>query len=112
MTDVANRPASEPPGATSSDPSRPDPETGRAAERIGVPKRLWRGIREDDVSGLAAEIAYRFLFAVFPFGLFVAAMSAFVAGVFHIDNPAADVINGLGDNLPPSIADSLRPALE
>ena len=35
-----------------------------------VGRRLARGVMNDDVSGLAAEIAYRFLFAVFPFGLF------------------------------------------
>ena len=79
---------------------------------MGVGRRLIAGIREHDVSGLSAEIAYRFLFAVFPFGLFVAALGGVIAGWLRIDNPAGQVIGGLGDNLPPTIADALRPELE
>jgi membrane protein len=78
----------------------------------GVGRRLITGIREHDVSGLAAEIAYRFLFAVFPFGLFVAALSGVVAGVLRIDDPSGKIIAGLGDNLPPSIAEAIQPELE
>jgi membrane protein len=77
-----------------------------------VSRRMVEGLKKDDVSGLAAEIAYRFLFAIFPFGLFVAALGAFVATSLHVDNPAQQVVAGLGDNLPPSIADGLRPELE
>jgi membrane protein len=87
-------------------------ESSGADERIGIRRRLIEGVRQHDVSGLSAEIAYRFLFAVFPFGLFVAALGAFVAGLVHVDNPAQLVLNGLGDNLPPDIAASLRPELE
>ena len=79
---------------------------------MGVGRRLITGIREHDVSGLAAEIAYRFLFAVFPFGLFVAALSGVAAGVLRIDDPSGKIIAGLGDNLPPSIAEALQPELE
>jgi membrane protein len=79
---------------------------------MGVGRRLVTGIREHDVSGLAAEIAYRFLFAVFPFGLFVAALGVGIAGWLHVDNPAEKIIGGLGDNLPPAIADAVRPELE
>jgi membrane protein len=79
---------------------------------MGVGRRLIDGIREHDVSGLAAEIAYRFLFAVFPFGLFVAALSGVAAGVLRIDDPSGKIIAGLGDNLPPSIAEALQPELE
>jgi membrane protein len=88
-----------------------DRETATSkARKVG--RRLLDGIKKNDVSGLAAEIAYRFLFAVFPFGLFVAALGAFAAGFLRIDNPAEQIVAGLGDNLPPSIADGLRPELE
>jgi membrane protein len=83
-----------------------------AEQARGIGRRLIRGIQNDDVSGLAAEIAYRFLFAVFPFGLFVAALSSFVAGAIHVQDPAQQIVGGLGDNLPPSIAEGLRPELE
>jgi membrane protein len=81
-------------------------------EAKDVVRKLVEGIKEDDVSGLAAEIAYRFLFAVFPFGLFVAALGSFAAGWLHVENPAQMIVNGLGDNLPPSIAQGLTPELE
>ena len=45
-------------------------------------------------------------------GLFVAALGAFVASAVHVDNPAEQILGGLGDNLPPAIADALRPELE
>ena len=79
---------------------------------MGVGRRLITSIREDDVSGLGAEIAYRFLFAVFPFGLFVAALGTSVATWLQVESPADQIIAGLGDNLPPAIADALQPELE
>jgi len=85
---------------------------GEGGDLKAVGSRILDGIKEHDVSGLAAEIAYRFLFAIFPFGLFVAALGAFVATSLHVANPAEEIVAGLGDNLPPSIADALRPELE
>jgi membrane protein len=46
-----------------------------------APRFLWRlsqEIGDDDVSGLAAEMAYRFLFALFPFLIFLAAFVGFI----------------------------------
>src|SRR3954453_464352 len=97
-------------------PESTSPEPGDRAPRqrdpIGIGRRLIESLGRDDVSGLAAEIAYRFLFAVFPFGLFVAALGSFAAGWLHVENPAQMIVSGLGDNLPPSIAEGLRPELE
>ena len=67
------------------DSEKPAPAREEVKDIVG---RLVEGIKADDVSGLAAEIAYRFLFAVFPFGLFVAALGSFAAGLLHVDNPA------------------------
>ena len=78
----------------------------------GVLARLRQRIGQDDILGLSAEMAYRFLFAVFPFGLFVAALAAFAASAFHIDNPAQQMISGLGDNLPQAVAQAIQPELE
>jgi membrane protein len=85
-------------------------DTRPVGQRLG--ERLIHSLKEDDVSGVSAEIAYRFLFAVFPFGLFVAALGSFAATYLRLDNPADEVVGGLGDNLPPSIADALRPELQ
>jgi membrane protein len=69
-------------------------------------------VREHDVGGLSAEMAYRFLFAVFPFGLFVAAMGSVIAGWLRVQDPATQIVAALGDNLPPQIANAVRPELE
>ena len=91
---------------------RSQPAPHEETERVGVFQRLRRQVKADDVAGLSAEMAYRFLFAVFPFGLFVAALAAFVATALHVDNPAQQIIKSLGDNLPSGIAQSLKPELE
>jgi membrane protein len=68
--------------------------------------------REDDIGSMAAELAYRFLFAIFPFGIFLVGLGAFIAVWIGISNPADQIISGLGDNLPPDLAASIRPELE
>lgn len=78
--------------------------------RIG--KRFLGDVQRDDVAGMAAELAYRFLFAVFPFGIFVAALTAFIAGAIGIADPTSQIIGAVGDNLPKDIAAGIRPQLE
>jgi membrane protein len=78
--------------------------------RIG--RRFVKDIQRDDASGISAELAYRFLFAIFPFGIFVAALTAFVAEWVGIDDPTGKIIGGLSDNLPPDIANAIAPQIE
>ncbi|MBA2719965.1 MAG: YihY/virulence factor BrkB family protein, partial [Chloroflexi bacterium] len=78
--------------------------------RIG--KRFLADIKKDDVAGLAAELAYRFLFAIFPFVIFVAALTAFVASAAGLSDPTGQILGAIGDNLPPDIADAVAPQLE
>jgi membrane protein len=73
---------------------------------------LWQRAREHDVTGLSAEMAYRFLFALFPFALFLASVAAFVAGLLGLGDPTGRIIDGLGDNLPPALAGNVRQELE
>lgn len=80
------------------------------AQRIG--KRFIADFQRDDAAGLAAELAYRFLFAIFPFGIFVAALTAFVATAVGIDDPTGKIIGAVGDNLPAELAAGIRPQLE
>ena len=79
-------------------------------KRIG--KRFLSDVQRDDVAGLAAELAYRFLFAIFPFGIFVAALTAFVAGAIGFADPTGQILGAIGDNLPKDIAAGIRPQLE
>ena len=60
--------------------------------------------QEDDASGMAAELAYRWLFAVFPFGIFLAALGSFIASWVGIENPAQRIVEAVGDNLPAELA--------
>ncbi|HKG57306.1 MAG TPA: YihY/virulence factor BrkB family protein [Candidatus Limnocylindrales bacterium] len=76
----------------------------------GIAEDFIEQVRTDDALGLAAELAYRFLFALFPFGIFVAALAAFVASWFGTD-PSGAILRGLGDNLPRDVASSIRPEL-
>jgi hypothetical protein len=78
----------------------------------GLARRFLKDVSEHDVGGLSAEMAYRFLFAVFPFGLFVAALGAVIAGWLRVDDPAGQIVGALGDNLPAEIANAVRPELE
>jgi membrane protein len=86
-------------------------QTRRLKGATSLGSRLLKAIQEDDVGGLAAEMAYRFLFAVFPFGVFVAALTAFMAGALNVENPAGKLLAALGDNLPKGIADAVKPEL-
>ena len=44
---------------------------------IDFGKRLVTQVLDDEVPDLAAGLAYRFLFAIFPFGIFLVALAAF-----------------------------------
>src|SRR4029079_5396255 len=81
-------------------------------QAITIGKRFVSEIGRDDVAGLAAELAYRFLFAIFPFGIFVAALTALIANAIGFADPTGQILGSLGDNLPPDIANSVRPQLE
>lgn len=65
----------------------------------------------DDVAGIAAELAYRFLFAIFPFVLFMAAIGSVVAAVLGIRNPASDIVAAMGTNLPSALTGTVTQSL-
>ena len=84
------------------------PDSGPA----GLAKALAKDVGTDDVSGLAAELAYTFFFALFPFFIFLAALSGFVTHVLDIQNPTDRIINTIGDTLPSDVTSVLRGQLE
>jgi membrane protein len=77
-----------------------------------IGKRLFKKVGEDDVSGAAAELAYRFFLAVFPFFIFLAALGGFAASALDVQNPTDEVMDALGDTLPEDAAGVLRTQLE
>jgi membrane protein len=75
-------------------------------------KRIFKEVGEDDLSGAAGELAYRFFLALFPFFIFLAAMGGFVADLLGVRNPTQEIMKLLGDSLPPDAASVLREQLE
>ena len=58
-------------------------------------KQLVVGIRRDDCVGLAAQIAYSFLFSLFPFLLFLRALVAYFPGAEHVGELLLEGLAGL-----------------
>ena len=79
---------------------------------IAFGKRLKTKVSEDDVSGRAAEMAYRFFLAIFPFFIFLAALGGFTASIFDVENPTDEVMSLVGDSLPEDSSSVLRTQLE
>jgi len=63
-------------------------------------RHFWAEFKDDDLTGLAAELSYRFFLALFPFVLFLASLGAFVARAVGVDDPSQEVLELLGDSLP------------
>jgi len=67
-------------------------------------RKLIKQIGEDDLSGHAAEMAYKFFLALFPFLIFLVSLGSFVADAANVANPAEEVISQIGSNLPADAA--------
>ncbi|MEX2445978.1 MAG: YihY/virulence factor BrkB family protein [Dehalococcoidia bacterium] len=79
-------------------------------------KALWREVSADGVSDLAASLAYRFLLALFPFFIFVASLSGYVARMLNIEDPATRLVDEGAAALPAEartvLTEQLRAILE
>ena len=80
--------------------------------QLELPKRVVQQTIDDEAPELAAGLAYRFLFALFPFAIFVAALAAFVSQAIGIGDPTDEILGAIGDNLPPDVASQISPQLE
>ena len=74
-------------------------------------KQLIRKVQDDDAMGGAAELAFRFMFALFPLLIFLAALSSYVARWLGIDNPTQEILNEAGAQLPSDVASLLETQL-
>src|SRR5437763_4942565 len=75
-------------------------------------RRLVKQANEDDVAGLAAEIAYRTFLELFPFFIFLTTIGDTLESSLRIPNPARQMLEMLTENLPPGAADPIRQQLE
>jgi membrane protein len=73
---------------------------------MDIGKRVVKESLEDDVTGLAAEMSYRFLFAIFPMFIVVAAAGSMFAQASGVEDPTAELM-GMGLDTLPSDARSL-----
>lgn len=67
-------------------------------------RALLREVADDDVPGMAAEMAYRFLFAIFPLLLLSAAALGLLAGPLGRDRLAVEAIGRVTSLLPVGVA--------
>jgi len=85
----------------------------RIAER---PLAFAQRIGRHDIGGLAAELAYRFFLAIFPFAIFLTALGAFIARGLGLADPSGGILRAFGAALPAEVAtfvgDELRRIVE
>ncbi len=77
-----------------------------------VGKAVVKEYSKDDVPGLAAEMAYHFIFAIFPFVIFVTTIAGIVGRFLSQDRLIDRIMAALYSQLPPATAEALRQPLE
>ncbi len=70
--------------------------------------RLFTEITRVDVSGLAAEMAYRFLFAMFPFLIFLAALVGYIGAIVGSEDLFQRVMDLISVLFPPQVREVLE----
>lgn len=78
------------------------------ARALQVAKLTVKEVGADDLGGLAAELAYRFFLAIFPFFIFLGALGGLIATSFGISNPTDRIMTALGGSLPQDASSVLR----
>lgn len=74
--------------------------TVRGVNPVALAKDTFREFRDDDVSGLAAELTYRTFLALFPFIIFLTALGGALAKALSVENPAERFLELFGGQLP------------
>ncbi len=87
-------------------PPRPE------VELIALIKTYVGQLDRHDATGLAAELAFRFMFATFPFVLFLAALGSFMAGWIGVADPTSRIISTLGNSIPSDVVGPLKTELD
>ena len=77
-----------------------------------VTKAVAKEYKKDDIPGLAAEMAYHFIFALFPFVIFLTTVAGMVGRLVRQDRLLDDIMDALYQQVPPETAEALRGPLE
>jgi membrane protein len=73
-----------------------------------VAKETIREVGDDDVPGLAAEMAYHSILAIFPFLLFLAGVTSIIDNVFSVGDMTDRIIDKAGQVMPEDAQSVLR----
>lgn len=84
----------------------------RGVDVVAAAKATFRDFREDDLQGMAAQVAYNVIFAIVPLLIFLTALSGFVARAFGAGDAMDSIMRWLVDNLPRDAAEALREPIE
>jgi membrane protein len=78
----------------------------------GIARAYVKRIVDDDVAGISAELAYRSMFAMVPFAIFVVALAGFIANWLGIANASNRIIGAIGSDLPADLVGPARVQLD
>lgn len=79
---------------------------------VPTAKAIFKEFQEDDLQGLAAEVAYHFLFSIVPLLIFLTALSAFISQAIGINDAMANITDWLFEAMPAASAEALRDPIE
>jgi len=85
----------------------PDVHVGRL-DITGIAKETIREVADDDVPGLAAEMAYHSILAIFPFLLFLAGLTSIIDNVFGVGNLTDRIVDKASQVMPEDATSLLR----
>jgi len=85
---------------------------GTASTPLDVARGYVKRIFDDDVAGISAELAYRAMFAIVPFAIFVVALGGFIANWLGIANASNRIIGAMGSDLPADLVGPVRTQLD
>lgn len=85
-------------------------ETARGGP-IEIGKEVWQEIGDDDLLGMAGEVAYNLLLALFPALIFIAALAGFVGQAVGVQDLFDRILANLAQVLPPSALETITTPL-
>lgn len=84
----------------------------RGVALVPALKRTMKEFRDDDLPGLASEVAYHLLFSVVPLLIFLTSLSAFASEAIGISDIMGSVNEWLFDNVPAGSRADVRETIE
>jgi membrane protein len=85
----------------------PEVRVGRV-DLTAIAKETIREVADDDVPGLAAEMAYHSILAIFPFLLFLAGLTSIIDNLFGVGNLTDRIVNKAAQVMPEDATSLLR----